>query len=244
MFKIAKSILIAATIATSLNAASAVKVSKNEIKNMENLALFKRANITISEAYDTGSVYLLKIVARGAIQEIYLTKDKKYLIAGDVIDTTSGEKLTVPVDISKTIGKEAFTYGNGKDEYVLFTDPECPYCKKFEAYFPQIEDKVKIRVFYFPLDFHPNAKDLSIYAMSKDKREDKIKAMLNVDKNSQEFKDRKIPKDKLASLEKHLEEQMKIGRDLGVRGTPSLFDTKGNKVNWVQMLQNYGVQVK
>merc|ERR1711991_696657 len=158
------------------------------------------------------------------------TKDKKYLIAGNVISTTDGKKLDVPVDLSAIRGKEAFTFGKGKDEYFLFTDPECPYCKKFESYFTQVEDKVKIRIFFFPLSFHANAKDISLYVMSQKSQDAKVKAFLNTTKDTPAFKNRKISKAELAKLEKKLNTQMDIGAKLGVAGTPSLFDGKGNKV--------------
>lgn len=242
MIKTAKNILLALALTTSLNAAQ--QLSQNEISQIESLELFQGAQIKVSKAYDTGSLYLLKVTVRGGADEIYLTKDKKYLIAGDVIDTTTGGKLTVPADLSSTKGNEAFTFGTGKDEYVLFTDPECPYCKKFESYFPQIADKVNIKVFYFPLDFHKNAKDISLYVMSQKTKEAKAKAMLNTDKDSKAFKNRKYAAGELEKLEKHLEKQMKIGSDLGVRGTPAVFDKDGNKVSWVQMLEKYGIKVK
>jgi thiol:disulfide interchange protein DsbC len=58
------------------------------------------------------------------------------------------------------------------------------------------------------------------------------------------FVNRKIDEKELVKLEKTLEEQMEIANKLGVRGTPSVFDTKGNKVSWVEMLQKYGVKVQ
>jgi len=242
MFKTARNVLLSLAVATSLNAAD--KLSKNEINSIQKLNLFTNAQITVNKGYDVGSLYLLDITVRGNSDEIYLTKDKKYLLTGDAINTETGSKLSVPADMTGVIGNEAFTYGNGKDEYVLFTDPECPYCKKFESYFPQIKDKVKIRVFYYPLDFHVNARDISLYIMSLDSKAQKEKAMLNTDKNTPAFKNRNIPKDKLAKLEKHLDKQLEIASQLKVRGTPAVFDKDGNKIVWPEMLSKYGIQVK
>lgn len=242
MLKLLKAIFIALTIVSVASAAT--KISEKEINEMNSLPLFKGAQININQAYDAQSLYLLNVTIRGKADSIFLTKDKKYIIAGDVISTQDGRPLEVPVDLSSTLGKEAFTFGKGKDEYVLFTDPECPYCKKFESYFSQIEDKVKIRVFFFPLDFHKNAKDISLFIMSQNSYEEKVKAMTTTTKDSTEFKNRKIKKEKLEKLEKHLKEQMKIAASLGVRGTPSVYDKNGNKVSWALMLQNYGIEIK
>lgn len=242
MLKILKSIFIALAIISSANAAQTL--SQNEINEIQNLELFKKAQVEVKQAYDAGSVYLVNVNIRGKSDKIFLTKDKKYLIAGDVIDTKTGEALEVPVDLKPTLGKEAFTFGTGTDEYVLFTDPECPYCKKFEEYFPQIEDKVKIRVFYFPLDMHKNARDISLYIMSQKTYKDKVKAMLGTTKDTDAFKNRKYADGELEKLQKQLDSQLAIAADLGIRGTPSVFDAEGNKVNWVGMLQKYGINVQ
>lgn len=242
MIKTARNLLLALALTTGLNAAT--ELNKDEIKKIENLELFKGVNIKVKKAYDTDSLYLLKVEVRGKVDEIYLTKDRKFLIAGDVIDTTSGAKLSVPADLSAAKGNQAFTFGTGNDEYYLFTDPECPYCKKFESYLAQVEDKVKINVFYFPLDFHANARDISIYVMSQKTQKAKIDAMVNTTKDTPAFKNRKIDAKELKSLEAKLDKQIEIGQELGVQGTPAVFDKNGNKVNWVQMLQSYGVEVK
>jgi thiol:disulfide interchange protein DsbC len=161
MIKFLKIALFSTALISTLSANE--NLSTKQINEIENLFLFQKAQVKINSGIDAGSVYMLNVTVRGKGSQIFLTKDKKYLIPGDVISTQDGKPLTMPVDLKPTIGKEAFTYGTGKDEYVLFTDPECPYCKKFESYFPQMKDKVKIRVFYFPLDFHKNAKDISLY---------------------------------------------------------------------------------
>lgn len=167
MFNFTKNVLISSLLFSSVLNAANKEVPKNEIAQMEQLELLKRAQIKINKAYDIGSLYILNITVQGNADEIYLTKDKKLILSGDVIDATNGMKISAPVDLTGIAGKEAFVFGKGTEEYILFTDPECPYCKKFESYLPQIESKVKIRVFYFPLESHENAKDLSLYVMSQ-----------------------------------------------------------------------------
>lgn len=242
MLKLFKTIFVALALISYANAAS--KISEKEIKEIETLKLFQGAEVKVMQGFDAGSLYMLNVTVKGKADQIFLSKDKKYLIAGDVISTENGKPLEVPVDITPTLGKEAFTFGKGTDEYVLFTDPECPYCKKFESYLHQIEDKVKIRVFFYPLDFHKNAKDISLYIMSQKSYEDKVKAMTTTTAKSPEFVNRKIAKTELEKLQKQLDEQMTIAGKLGVRGTPSLFDKTGNKVSWAQMLSDYGIVVK
>lgn len=242
MIKTTRNILLALCLTTGLSAAD--KLSEKELKEIQSLPLLNMAKVQVQDGTDFGSLYGLNVKVQGRMDTVFLTKDKKYLLPGDAISTQNGQPLELPIDISPTLGKEAFTFGKGKDEYVLFTDPECPYCKKFESYFSQIEDKVKIRVFFFPLSFHENAKDISLYIMSQNSYKDKVDAMINTTKDSEDFKNRKIDSTKLAKLEKSLEEQMTIATDLGISGTPTLFDKNGNRIVWAQMLQDFGIEVK
>ena len=131
MLKIlSKSLLTVSAMTLMLNASSTL-ISQDKIEEIKELELFKRANIDIVNGHDLDSLYYLNIKVQGNPNTVYLTKDKKYLVSGEVINTTSGKKLTAPVDLSiLEEGKEALTFGKGSQELVLFTDPECPYCKK------------------------------------------------------------------------------------------------------------------
>jgi thiol:disulfide interchange protein DsbC len=244
MFDFTKKVIISSLLlSVSLNA-DYKEVPKNEIAQMEQLELFKRAQIKITKAYDTGSLYILNINVQGNPDEIYLTKDKKLVLAGDVIDVSNGTKVTAPADLTGVRGKEAFVYGTGTEEYFLFTDPECPYCKKLESYLPQISSKIKIRVFYFPLDSHVNAKDLSLYIMSQKTNEKKIAAMFDASSNLEKVKSTKYSQAELEKLEKQLDEQIQLGLKLNVQGTPTIFDKDGKNVIWVNLLEKYGIEVK
>ena len=244
MFNFTKNVLISSLLFSSVLNAANKEVPKNEIAQMEQLELLKRAQIKITKAYDIGSLYILNITVQGNPDEIYLTKDKKLILSGDVIDATNGMKISAPVDLTGIAGKEAFVFGKGTEEYILFTDPECPYCKKFESYLPQIESKVKIRVFYFPLESHENAKDLSLYVMSQKTSAKKIEAMFSANDNLQIAKNAKYTQAELAKLEKSLEEQIQIGMKLNVQGTPTIFDKEGKSVVWVNLLEKFGIEVK
>ena len=244
MFELTKKVIIGSLLFTSALNAANKEVSKNEIAQMEQLELLKKAQIKITKAYDIGSLYILNITVQGNNDEIYLTKDKKFILSGDVIDVTNGMKITAPADLTGVRGKEAFTYGKGTEEYFLFTDPECPYCKKFESYLPQIQDKVKIRVFYYPLESHENAKDLSLYVMSQKTAAQKIEAMFNASENLENAKNAKYSQVELTKLEKKLDEQMQIATNLNVQGTPTIFDKDGKSIVWVNLLEKFGIEVK
>lgn len=244
MNKIVNKILLSSLVLVSSTFASN-ELSTKQLQELEKLEILKRSQISVTKGIDADSLYILNIKAKNnMVDTIYLTKDKKYLISGDVLDVNNGNVLDMPIDMNILKLKEAFTFGNGKDEYVLFTDPECPYCKKFESYFKQIEDKVKIKVFFYPLDFHKNAYDLSLYIMSQKTTQEKIDTMLKLTLEDEGFKNSKIPDDLKTQLENKLNEQIKIAQSIGVQGTPAMFDKDGNKVVWVKLLQDLGITVK
>jgi len=244
MFNFTKKVIISSLLLGVSLCADYIEVSNNEIAQMEQLELLKRAQIKITKAYDTGSIYILSINVQGNKDEIYLTKDKKLVIAGEAIDPSTGMKVTAPVDVAPIRGKEAFVYGKGSEEYFLFTDPECKYCKMLESYLPKIQDKVKIRIFYFPLDSHTNAKDLSLYILSQKTTEKKISTMFESTTIVEKAKNAKYSPAEKEKLEKILDEQMQIGMNLNVQGTPSIFDKDGKSVIWVDLLNKFGVEVK
>ena len=75
------------------------EVPKSEILKLEQLELLKQNNIKINKAFDTGSLYMLNINVKGNSDEVFLTKDKNYLISGVVVDVKSGVELSIPVDL-------------------------------------------------------------------------------------------------------------------------------------------------
>ena len=46
--------------------------------------------------------------------------------------------------------------GNGQRKFAVFSDPDCPYCKKAEHEFDRL-DNVTMYVFLYPLAFHQDA---------------------------------------------------------------------------------------
>ncbi len=232
MFDFTKKVMISSLLFGVGLSANYIEVPVNEIAQMEQLELFKRAQIKITKAYDTGSIYILNINVQGNKDEIYLTKDKKLVLAGDVIDPNTGMKVTAPADVASLRGKEAFVYGKGTEEYFLFTD------------LPKIENKVKIKIFYYPLDSHANARDLSLYIMSQKTTDKKISAMFDSATILDKVKSTKYSEAELAKLEKQLDEQIQLGMNLNVQGTPTIFDKDGKNIVWVNLLEKFGIQVK
>jgi len=116
---------------------------------------------------------------------------------------------------------EAIQIGNGKHVVIEFVDPDCPYCRRGEAFFESRTDITR-HVFLYPIpELHPDAERKSRYILCAD---DQVAAYHEVmagklDKMTnpvfETCKDAKT----LALLEKH----KNIARQLGVRGTPAFW---------------------
>lgn len=90
---------------------------------------------------------------------LYTDAEGNYLIQGTLIDTRSRKNLTEErIDKLTAISfkdlqlKNAFTVvrGNGKRKLAVFEDPNCPYCKRFEADLEKI-DNVTVHTFLIPI---------------------------------------------------------------------------------------------
>jgi len=106
---------------------------------------------------------------------------------------------------------------------------------------PYLKDKATFYVFFYPLPFHKNAKDMSLYILNQ---KDKAKALLEIANGSKSYKEASLySKEKKDKLFSKVAKNMQIANTLGVRGTPSLFDKDGNSVNWTTLSKKYKVDI-
>jgi len=231
--------LVVATLSLNANFLSKDTVDKD----FNNLEIFKKNNVTVSSVYKEGNIYITNIKVNNMKDTVFLSEDKKYMFTGGISTESNGEALSSPVNLNIAKNKEAFTFGKGEEEYLLFTDPECPFCKKFEEFLPELENKVKIKVFYLPLvDMHPTAKEVSKYQMSlKDKMP--IIDILKIDNKNPGFINRTYDEKTSKLLEDKVNEQMKIADEFNINSTPTLIDSKGKKITWTNFLQKQGIKL-
>ena len=226
-------------VALSLSSLMAIG-KKVDVKTL-NSDPFISKKMKVTKAVDLGDVYQVKGIAntqRNMINAV-ITKDKKYIILGPVYELKTNKQVQIPVNMKHYEEKEAFTIGNGKDEYYVFTDPECPFCRNFEKVIPKIKKHIKFHVFLFPLSFHRHAKNMSLYILyqPKNKRAEAMKdIMIN---GSTKYVGYKYT-DKANKI---LNSNMRVARELGVNGTPTLYNTKGKKISWVSLIKKYKVQM-
>jgi thiol:disulfide interchange protein DsbC len=98
----------------------------------------------------------------------YLDGDASFLISGELFDLTAmlnvtrlRAPVTDPKDVSAFPGELAIEIrkGNGSRRVLVFSDPDCGYCRQLEQEMKAIDD-VTIRVYMLPVDaLHPVASE-------------------------------------------------------------------------------------
>lgn len=95
----------------------------------------------------------------------FVRDDFSVLINGSVIDLRTKQNLTQAlefanrpkIDVTQLNLKNAIKFGNGARKLYVFSDPDCPYCRRLDPILSSLKD-VTIYLFPFPLaQLHPNA---------------------------------------------------------------------------------------
>lgn len=103
-------------------------------------------------------------VSKGT-EVLFISEDLRLLIAGDVIDLTANQSLNAQIrdanrpkiDVASIPVANAIKFGNGSRSIFVFSDPDCPFCKRLEAELTKLSD-VTIYVLPFPItSLHPEA---------------------------------------------------------------------------------------
>ena len=157
----------------------------------------------------------------------YTDAQGNYLIQGELIDTKARRNLTEDriaklsaVDFSALPLKDAFVTvrGNGKRQMVVFEDPNCGYCKRFEKDMQNV-DNVTVYLFLYPILSPDSAEKSRNIWCAKDQGgawadwmlRDKTPAAASCD---------------TAALQRNLA----FGRKYKITGTPTLFFADGERV--------------
>ncbi len=159
--------------------------------------------------------------------EILYTDEKmNYIFSGNIIDAKTMQNVTekrlrdltaikwenLPLDAAvKTVR------GNGKRTLAIFSDPNCPYCKRFEKDLAKVDD-VTIYTFLYPIlsqDSHEKSKAVWCSA-------DKSKAWSELMLNGT------VPA--AGRCDTPIDKNLELGRKYRVTGTPTLVFANGERV--------------
>ncbi|MFC3533084.1 DsbC family protein [Vogesella facilis] len=199
---------------------------------------FPQHEVTSVQAAPVAGLYELVVkMKRGAREEytiVYADAKVEHLLTGDLIDTASRNSITegrleelnqVKFDFNALPLDKAIkeVRGKGERKLAVFSDPDCPFCKRLEQDALSKLDNVTIYTFLYPLaQLHPDAprKAAQIWC-SKDRAATWTAVMRN---------GAKLPAGN-ASCSTPLAELAALGEKLGVAGTPALFLPNGRMIS-------------
>ncbi len=181
----------------------------------------------IESARTTGVAGLIELKVGSEL--IYATPNGDHLIQGNIIDTKNQRNVTEErledinrVDFAAFPLKDAVVWksGTGKRKLVVFSDPNCGYCKRLEKELQQLPD---VTVYTFMI------------AILGDDSRVKLDNVWCVKDRTQAWRDwmlaGKVPSRSFGNCESPAMRNVALSQKLGVNGTPAIFFEDGTRIS-------------
>lgn len=162
-------------------------------------------------------------------QLVYVDAKAQYVFTGDVIDLKNRTNVTqarlnqlqaVKWDTLPLNNALKTVKGSGARKLVVFSDVDCPYCRKFEAELTKV-DNITVYTFLYPIEgLHPKAVQTSKQiwcAPDRNKAWDQYITHGTIPKND-------------GSCANPVEATIALGNKLKVSGTPTIIFANGQRV--------------
>jgi thiol:disulfide interchange protein DsbC len=203
----------------------------HSLTEKEATELLKKTGIAVTSVKQSPARGLFELMVEKDGQKGIVMMDygKKYLIQGMVVDLeklqpASAHQQSTPqaqqqtsVDVSTIPTANAIVIGNpkGSKKLYVFTDPDCPYCRKGHTELQKlakIAPDVAIYVMLFPLPMHPGAYDKARIVIET----------MSLDLLDKAFDGKDVPKPSKETSKKAVDEIVKFGNAHGINGTPTM----------------------
>lgn len=174
---------------------------------------------------------LYEVVVDGprGIALVYASGNGDYVLVGELLDVKKRRNLTdermerlnaVDFD-SLPLGQAIkMVQGNGKRRLAVFSDPDCPYCRKLEPELAKLDD-VTIYIFPYPLPMHPDAgRKSKLVWCSKDRLQAWQDMMLR----------NRLPEGGRSDCDHPVDKNLALGQRLRIEGTPALILGDGRRL--------------
>jgi len=134
-----KKILISITLGISLFVFDKVLPQNKTIEILKStpiynqiVSLIKKGKIKVKSTLKD-NFYIIEVTTPKGKALIYVTKNKKYTIIGKILKQ-NGQLLMPNFPKNAEIIKKGvmFTFGKGKKDIYIVTDPQCPFCRMME----------------------------------------------------------------------------------------------------------------
>jgi thiol:disulfide interchange protein DsbC len=155
----------------------------------------------------------------------YVDETGQYFLFGHLFDMKAQRDLTaerkdalVRIDFAALPLDDAIreVRGSGARAFAIFSDPDCPYCRRLEAEIKNLSD-VTIYTFLMPIQsLHPEARGKAIAVWCSEDRVAAWHALM--------WRDEPIP---ARECEHPVDRNIVLGERLGIAGTPTLVAADG-----------------
>ncbi|KLT72639.1 thiol:disulfide interchange protein [Neisseria arctica] len=187
---------------------------------------YEGQKLKVQSVRDTPIKGLYEVVVTGN-QVVYVDADANYMLVGDLVDINTRKSLTeersaelnkidfntLPLDLAI---KEV--RGNGKLKVAVFSDPDCPFCKRLEQEFAKMNN-ITIYNFMMPIaKLHPDAQQKAEQIWCQSNPTAAWTAWM---------RENKVPQP-VAACDNPVAETMSLGEQLGFNGTPTLVFPNGH----------------
>ncbi len=184
------------------------------------------ARIEQVERMPGSALYEVAIRGPNGPQLFYVDDRAGIVLVGQAIDGRTGRNLTeerlrklnaidwasLPLDSAITTKR-----GNGRRKIAVFSDPNCPYCKRFEKDLAKLDD-ITVHIFLFPV-IRPESVPLTKSVWCSANRAKAWNELMLRDISPAASPDCETPVEKLVAL----------GRKLGANSTPTWFVETGER---------------
>lgn len=156
-------------------------------------------------------------------QVFYFHLKTKTLFFGDMIrdkkSLTAERKAQIQALLTQALPLDkALKIGNGPNTVVAFNDPDCPFCRKGDAWLKNRQD-ITLYVFLYPLPMHPDAPKKARNILCSQNPVETYRETL-AGKWDKAFT---LPAGCEEKANPVLDEHIKWGQKLGVTGTPAFW---------------------
>ena len=206
-----------------LNPVMAADANEADVKQLKS-ALAKyipQASDAVITATPVNGLY--QVLVGG--QVVYMTKDARYLIDGDLMDMQTKVNMTESARGSirqkalNELGEDNMLVykpkGEVKQTITVFTDIYCPYCRKLHNEMSQYMDKgIKVRYIFLPFNGKKSYDDSVSVWCAKDRN-----AALDAAKSGEELEHK--------TCDHPIDKHKALATTLSIRGTPAIMTEDG-----------------
>lgn len=160
---------------------------------------------------------------------VYTDENARYFFVGNLVDFKNKENLTAKreqtlnkIDVKDLPLDQAIKHvkGDGSRVMYVFSDPDCPYCKKLEQNMTSVNN-VTVYTFLYPLkNLHPNAEKIAQQIWCSSTPYDAWEDYMILSKAPET----------LATCDNPIAQNLELGRKLNISGTPTIFFKDGSRV--------------